>query len=198
MGHRHEGWFGWDHEERHAGGRHPRGGGPPGGGHPFGPPFGGFPRWFFGRGARARRGDVRAGILALLAEQPRNGYQIMQELQQRSGGAWRPSPGSVYPALAQLEDEGLVRAREDASGRLFELTAAGKKEAAQVGEAPWRTVGGDTGDELVDLLHQMKHIGAATMQILHGGDAAQIAEARKILGEARRKLYGMLAEDDDG
>src|SRR6185503_9728292 len=75
-------------------------------------PFGNFPFGGGRRGPRAKRGDIRAGILALLAEQPRNGYQIMQELEQRSRGAWRPSPGSVYPALQQLEDEGLVRVQE--------------------------------------------------------------------------------------
>jgi hypothetical protein len=87
----------------HGRGGHGRGGrrGRP----PFGPPFG--PG--FGRGSRARRGDVRAALLVLLAEEPRNGYGLMQEIESRSEGAWRPSPGSVYPALQQLEDEGLVR-----------------------------------------------------------------------------------------
>src|SRR5580693_5727276 len=73
---------------------------------PFGP---GGPR---GRGRRARRGDIRTAALLLLAEEPRNGYQIMQEVQERSGGVWSPSPGSVYPALQQLEDEGLIRTEE--------------------------------------------------------------------------------------
>src|SRR5262245_40918341 len=87
-----------------------------GGGFPFGGfPWGGGPR----RGPRAKRGDIRAAILALLAETPRNGYQIMQELEQRSRGMWRPSPGSVYPALQQLEDEGLVQAREEGTGRVY-------------------------------------------------------------------------------
>ena len=114
----------WCHPEdlaaRFAAGRgsgHRHGRGPFG----FGPPWGGrggHPPFPFFRGPRARRGDVRAGILALLREQPRNGYQIMQELEQRSGGLWRPSPGSVYPALQLLEDEGLVRVEEQAGGAL--------------------------------------------------------------------------------
>src|SRR5262245_47011377 len=108
------------------------GGFPPGppGAPPFGGPFGPWQMAMRLRG-RARRGDVRAGILALLAEQPRNGYQIMQELQQRSRGMWRPSPGSVYPALEQLEDEGLVRAETTAAGRAYHLTERGRAYVAE-------------------------------------------------------------------
>src|SRR5664279_524303 len=95
----------------------------------FGGPFGGFghrggPR---GRGRKARRGDIRTAALLLLAEEPRNGYQIMQEVQERSGGVWRPSPGSVYPALAQLEDEGLIRSTEAEGARHFEITDTGRE-----------------------------------------------------------------------
>src|SRR5918997_3263983 len=82
---------------------------------PFGPGFGGA-----GGGRKARRGDVRAAILVLLDEEPRNGYQLMQEIEERSDGAWRPSPGSIYPALQQLEDEGLVRPREGEGRKLLE------------------------------------------------------------------------------
>src|SRR5215208_2879278 len=91
---------------------------------PFGGPmgFGGGP--FGGRGPRARRGDVRQALLTLLAEEPRNGYQLMQEIERRSEGVWRPSPGSVYPALQQLEDEGLVRAEESDGSKRFVLTDA--------------------------------------------------------------------------
>src|SRR5213079_3522103 len=102
--------------------RHGRGGwGGPWGGPPFGPRgFGG------GRRRRMRRGDVRAAVLVLLAEEPRNGYGLMQEIERRSDGVWRPSPGSVYPALQQLEDEGLVRSTESDGRRVFELTEAGR------------------------------------------------------------------------
>ena len=79
-----------------------------------------------GRGRR-RRGDVRAALLLLLAEEPRNGYQLMQAIEERSGGRWRPSPGSVYPTLAQLEDEGLIRATERDGTKLFEITDAGRE-----------------------------------------------------------------------
>ena len=90
--------------------------------HPFGAQWGMFggqmfgPPWAAaaaaGAGPKARRGDVRAAILAVLAEQPMNGYQIIQEIAERSGGAWKPSPGSIYPTLQQLEDEGLVTRRD--------------------------------------------------------------------------------------
>src|SRR5262245_7555128 len=108
------------------------GGFPPGGPPPGGPPMGGWPwnLWsLFRRGPRVRRGNVRAAILSLLAEQPRNGYQLMRELAERSQGAWRPSPGSVYPSLQQLEDEGLVREESSGvapGGRVFALTDKGR------------------------------------------------------------------------
>src|SRR3954447_26862627 len=103
-----------------------------GGEHRGGPGWGGpgfpGPR---GRGPRARRGDVRTAMLLLLNEEPRNGYGLMQEIEERSGGAWRPSPGSVYPALSQLEDEGLVRVEEVEGGRTFVLTDVGRAHVAE-------------------------------------------------------------------
>ena len=90
-------------------------------GFPGGGPFGGPPPWA-GRRSKARRGDVRAAILALLAEEPRNGYQLIQEIDERSDGEWRPSPGAVYPALQQLTDEGLIEADEQDGRRTFRLS----------------------------------------------------------------------------
>ncbi len=164
-----------------------------------GPPHGGFPG-FLGRGPRAARGDVRAGILALLAEEPMHGYQIMQELAERSGGVWRPSPGSIYPTLQLLQDEGLVSGQEREGGRrLFELTDTGREAVtAAAGErAPWEAVGdeGDTGAlELRDLLGQ---VAAAARQVVRAGEAPQIAQAKEILREARQRLYRALADDDE-
>jgi DNA-binding PadR family transcriptional regulator len=158
---------------------------------------GGFPG-FLGRGPRAGRGDVRAAILALLAEEPMHGYQIMRELGERSGGVWRPSPGSIYPTLQQLEDEELVRPETGEGGRrVFTLTDAGREAqaAAAGGPAPWEEVGveGDTTAlELRDLVGQV--MGAAR-QVLHAGEPAQIAQAKDVLRDARRKLYRILAED---
>jgi DNA-binding PadR family transcriptional regulator len=180
-------------------------GGPPGG---FSPPAGlpwALLSMFRGRGPRARRGNVRAAILSLLAEQPRNGYQIMRELAERSQGAWRPSPGSVYPQLQQLEDEGLVH--EEASGvapggRVFALTDAGRAYVAKHRDelaAAWESAApGDNASAVVAAATQIRHIAGAAMQIAQGGSAAQIAEAQRILAEARRGLYGVLAEGDDG
>jgi DNA-binding PadR family transcriptional regulator len=169
-----------------------RGGGP-GRGFPFGP-FGPF-----GRGPRARRGDVRAGILALLAEGPRNGYQIIQELGQRSGGAWRPSPGSIYPALQQLEDEGLVRAEEIDGKRAFRLTDAGRDYMAARREepaAPWDAMSGGAEHPAMETGELLQQVALAAMQVVHTGTAAQQAEARQILTNARRSLYRVLAEDE--
>jgi len=152
------------------------------------------------RGTRARRGDIRSGILALLAEGPRNGYQIMQELEQRSRGMWRPSPGAVYPALQQLEDEGLVTVDTSGSGRVFTLTARGRTEAtsrAAGGEAPWETVGSSAGNDLPELFHLFKQVAGAAVQVAQAGSPSQIAEARRILGDTRRALYRLLADDGE-
>jgi DNA-binding PadR family transcriptional regulator len=159
---------------------------------PFGP--GGFG---FRRGPRARRGDIRAAILALLREEPRNGYQIMQELKQRSQGLWNPSPGSVYPALQLLEDERLVVNEEGAGGRLYALTSQGKayvKEHADEIAAPWEALSNAAGDGFVEMMGLFHQLGAAAMQVVQAGNAAQIAKARKILVATRRSLYEILAE----
>jgi DNA-binding PadR family transcriptional regulator len=184
-------------------------GGAPGHGHGgpfgFGGPPGGFapgPLGFFNlfrRGPRARRGDIRSAILVLLAEQSRNGYQIMQELEQRSRGVWRPSPGAVYPALQLLEDEGLIAADTSGSGRTFALTDKGREEAtAQTdeNEAPWESVSDSAGSDIPEMFHLMKHVGAAAIQVAQTGSAAQVAEARKILAQTRKALYRLLADED--
>jgi DNA-binding PadR family transcriptional regulator len=175
----------------------PRGGFGPGG--PFGPHH-------RGRGGRrARRGDIRSAILLLLAEEPRNGYGLMQEIEERSGGVWRPSPGSVYPALSQLEDEGLVRATEHDGRKAFALTDEGTAHVEANRErfgTPWQTVGEGASDELHDLRHAAQALAIAAMQVAQTGTKEQLAEAKAILEEARRRLYRLLAgdapSDDDG
>jgi len=169
----------------------------------FGGPFGPGPRGPFGRGGgrRARRGDIRLASLLLLAEEPRNGYAIMQELEQRSGGLWRPSPGSVYPALAQLEDEGLIRSTEEDGGRVFELTDAGKAQVAERPEdapAPWDTVGQGVPDEARALFGQMRQLGGALIQVAQSGSTEQAKKASAVLDEARRSIYRILADGDEG
>jgi len=198
-----EGWnWGAAHFGGPPGGGGGRGGGPAGFG--FGGmggfPFGNLPFPFRRRGGRARRGDIRAGILALLAEAPRNGYQIMQELGERSRGMWRPSPGSVYPALQQLQDEGLVRSEEAGTGRMFHLTDNGRKyveEHRAETEAPWEWATSAADEELFELFGQIRHIGAALWQIASSGQSEQIAQARKILTDARRALYRILSEEPE-
>jgi DNA-binding PadR family transcriptional regulator len=184
------GWLRMGHQ--HHGGRRGRHGGFGYGG-PFG--FGG-PGSGFGRGPRARRGDVRAALLALLAEEPRNGYQLMQEIENRSEGVWRPSPGSVYPALQQLEDEGLVRATERDGRKVFELTDTGRTAAAEQPEAPWDAVSDKVDGEVWELFGVARQVGMAIIQLAQAGNPDQIAAAREILGNARRALYGILADDE--
>jgi DNA-binding PadR family transcriptional regulator len=179
-----------------------RGGGDPGHGGPWGPPFGyGGPRGGFrGRHGKARRGDIRTAILLLLAEEPRNGYSIMQELEERSDGIWRPSPGSVYPALSQLEDEGLVRSVESDGRKLFEITDAGREQLAARptdAPAPWDTLVGGVSNEVKDLFGVMRQVAVASAQLAQTASATQIAEAKKVLIEARRALYRILGEGDE-
>jgi DNA-binding PadR family transcriptional regulator len=183
----------------HFGGRGRGGAGGAAWGFGGGFPFGNFP-WGGGRrGPRARRGDIRAAILALLAESPRNGYQIMQELEQRSRGMWRPSPGSVYPALQQLEDEGLIQAKEAGTGRVFQLTEQGQKYVAEhraETQAPWEWATTEAEEGAYDLLGQIRPIVIALTQIVSSGQPEQLAKARKVLSETRRGLYAILSEED--
>jgi DNA-binding PadR family transcriptional regulator len=189
-------WFGWLAMSR---------GGPHGhrghrGGRPGNPPFG-FPGFGPPRGPRARRGDVRAALLALLAEEPRNGYQLMQEIEHRSNGIWRPSPGSVYPALQQLEDEGLVRVESAEGRKAYALTDDGRahveSRADELG-APWDAVKGDMGEGAWELMGSVRQIGMVLFQLTHSGSEAQLARAKEVLADTRRALYRILAEDENG
>ncbi len=168
--------------------RHGRGMGP-GRGFPFGLAA------MFGRGRAVRRGDVRAAILAVLADQPMHGYQVMQELRQRSDGRWAPSAGSVYPTLQQLEDEGLVRGEERNGRRVFSLTEQGKPEAERLKEAarPWEA---DRDPGASDPRRLALQVARATMQVYQAGSPKAIDEARRVLVATRRDLYRILAEDD--
>jgi DNA-binding PadR family transcriptional regulator len=172
--------------------RHLRGGGFGGG------PFGGG-RGGRGRGRRRQRGDVRAALLMLLTEEPMNGYQLMQTIEERSGGEWRPSPGSVYPSLAQLEDEGFVRATERDGARVFEITDAGREHIAERTDerAPWDLATDAGGNPARQLRPLIGGIAAAAMQVGQAGDEQQIAKAVELLNEARRRMYRILAEDDE-
>jgi DNA-binding PadR family transcriptional regulator len=184
-----------------GGGRGMGGAGGPGSGRGpgFGGPGGHGPHHRGGRGGRrARRGDIRSAILLLLAEEPRNGYGLMQELEERSGGVWRPSPGSVYPALSQLEDEGLVQATEHDGRKSFTLTDEGTAHVEANRErmgTPWETVGEGASGELHELRHAAQALAIAAMQVAQTGTKDQLGEAKAILEEARRGLYRLLAGD---
>jgi len=149
-------------------------------------------------GGRRPRGDVRAAILVLLDEESRNGYGIMQEIEERSAGAWRPSPGSVYPVLQQLEDEGLVRADESGERKLIQLTDAGREYVEERRRAlgtPWDTAAAGVSEDMIELRRLVWQIGAAVREVVGSGSDEQHAQARAVLAESRRALYRILAGD---
>jgi len=146
---------------------------------------------------RMARGDVRTAVLAILAEQPMHGYQIIREIEERSGGAWKPSPGSVYPTLQLLADEGLVSAEESGGKKTYSLTAAGREEVeAGEGEAaPWEAPGMKDAANATALPKAGARLAQAVGQVASGGSPEQVQRAVDVLDEARRKLYSILAED---
>src|SRR3954468_24214424 len=150
-----------------------------------------------GRG-RAPRGDVRTAVLLLLEEQPMHGYQLMQAIAERSGGAWRPSPGAVYPTINQLEDERLVTVTADAGRRLVTLTHAGREQLAEHRDAwgdPFATF--DPATAGVDLRRLLHELADAARQVARAGTESQREAAAKILTDARRSLYLLLANGDE-
>ncbi|HEY2579096.1 MAG TPA: PadR family transcriptional regulator [Streptosporangiaceae bacterium] len=170
----------------------------------FGGPWGG---WWPGqapasppRGPKAGRGDVRAAILALLREGPRNGYQIMADIDERSGGAWRPSPGAVYPALSQLSDEGLIVGEESGGRRTFSLTEAGREYVEQhpeMARGAWESAEQQEAWQVPGLFAQAARLGGGIMQVAHAGTPEQVQAAERLLERTRRELYRILAADDE-
>lgn len=164
----------------------------------FGPGFG--PGPWGGRGGRggprgrARRGDVRASILALLVDRPMHGYEMIQEIAERSGGAWKPSPGSVYPTLQLLEDEGLIVSASEGGKKLFSLTEAGRATAADGPDAPWEDVGRGVDWEAEQEIRQAGFgLMEAFGQAWKSGDKEQREKAVAVINDARKKLYLILA-----
>jgi DNA-binding PadR family transcriptional regulator len=152
--------------------------------HGFGPPW--------AMGPKVRRGDVRIAVLGVLADRPMHGYEVIRELEQRSGGRWRPSPGSVYPTLQMLEDEGLVSGEDRDGRKVFEITDAGRDALAAAPEqGPSFAFGDDPFGELKNSAFQL---GAAAMQVAGTGTGEQVARTKEILDEARKRIYGILAE----
>ncbi|HMG41190.1 MAG TPA: PadR family transcriptional regulator [Acidimicrobiales bacterium] len=189
--------------------RYGRGPGPGPGrsGRPFGAWDQVFPPGAFGRGPgrgrhgggrRGRRGDVRAAILALLVEQPMHGYEMIQELDSRTGGIWRPSPGSVYPTLQLLEDEGLVVGEQVEGRRRFTLTDAGREVATKAAERPpWADYAdAEAATEAHGLREAVGGILNALREVGMAGSDRQRAEAMDVLKDTRRKLYAILATDE--
>jgi DNA-binding PadR family transcriptional regulator len=185
----------------------PIGGPPPWVAQMFGPEFAGGPGRGGRRRARVRRGDVRSAILDVLhtSPEPVNGYQVIQQIAERTDGVWKPSPGSVYPTIAQLQDEGLV---EDApTGRkAVQLTEAGTSYVNEHPEemaAVWAPfVEEEDDDEAVNFKQVIGQTVGAIVQVATTGTADQREKAIEILGDTRRRLYGLLAEgpedSDDG
>jgi DNA-binding PadR family transcriptional regulator len=167
---------------------------------PLGFPFGGFGGRGFGqRPRRMGQGDVRGAILILLSERPMHGYQIIQEIGGRSEGLWRPSPGSVYPALQQLEDEGLVRVEQAEGRKVAHLTDEGSvyvQERREELGTPWEAATEDYGEDLLELRDLIGQVATATVQVMQAGTKGQIAEASRLLIDVRRQLYQILAGDD--
>jgi DNA-binding PadR family transcriptional regulator len=153
-------------------------------------------------GAKVRRGDVRLAILDVLSESAMNGYQIIQQVSARTDGAWKPSPGSVYPTIQQLEDLGLVEGREVDGRRLLDLTDAGERYVVEHSvelQATWEAFErpvSDPSNHGPDLKPLLGQVMGAVWQVMINGTEQQRAEAAEVLGETRRRLYGLLADGD--
>ncbi|RKR90781.1 PadR family transcriptional regulator [Micromonospora pisi] len=169
---------------------------------PFGPPGGHGPHGH-GRGrgrGRGRRPNVRGAVLALLTERPMHGYEMIQELDSRTGGAWRPSPGSIYPTLQLLEDEGLIVATPAETGggrKRFSLTEAGQAEATEAAQTPpWEEFAQDTINSWQEIRDAGFQAMNALRQVMVNGTDEQRERAAQVLEETRRKLYAILAETE--
>ena len=147
----------------------------------------------YGGRSLANRGDMRAAILALLTEKPMHGYQVIQELTERTKGVWEPSPGSVYPTLQQLADEGLVTSDDNEGRKVFSLTDEGNEVAASAaGSPPWEALAAMS--DAVSLRQSTHSLVAAARQVAQNGTLEQVTKAREILDDARKRVYQLLAE----
>ena len=148
-------------------------------------------------GQRMGRGDVRAAVLVLLAEKPMHGYQIIHEIEERSDGAWKPSPGSVYPTLQLLADEGFISAEESNGRKTYSLTDEGRRVADAAAEqpAPWEAQNTRDSGRATALPKAGIDLAQAAAQVGRTGNPEQVKQAVAVLEEARRKLYSILAQD---
>ena len=150
-------------------------------------------------GGRRRRGDIRNAVLALLEEAPAHGYELIQRLEEKTQGAWRPSAGSIYPTLQLLEDEGLVRSVERDGKRVYELTEAGHtattERLAEAGGPPWAAgSAGGPGRRYKEFGDALRQLHLAAKQVAMTGDPDQIAKVSEIITDARKKIYMLLAD----
>lgn len=182
-----------DHDHRHFGGPRRGRGGRRGRGFGFGPDAP------MGRGPRRGRGDVRTAALLLLLERPMHGYEMILEIRERSGEAWSPSPGAIYPTIQLLTDEGLITTNDEAGKKVSSLTAEGRvvaEELAATKTAPWDDASDDAGEGAPSLRRAIHNLMMATKQVAMAGNTAQRQRATELLDEARRKIYAMLASDE--
>lgn len=147
-------------------------------------------------GTRAGKGEVRSAVLELLAERPMHGYQIIREIEKRSGGSWKPSAGSVYPTLQLLADEELISAEESNGRKIYSLTELGQEEAAGTEEsAAWEATGTASGSGFAALSKSGLELAQAAAQVGRTGTHQQVQDAITVLDESRRRLYSILAQD---
>jgi DNA-binding PadR family transcriptional regulator len=152
----------------------------------FGPPWAG--------ARKARRGDIRIAVLSALEETPAHGYEVIQRLSDRSGGRWRPSPGSVYPTLQMLEDEGMVAGEDQDGKRVFSLTDAGRQELEERRSRSDWTPPWEGDDRIAPLRKEAMSLFGAVKQAASTGDDQHLQVAIDALAEARKKIYASLAE----
>lgn len=163
----------------------------------FGPGMGG-PGRPRGRRRGGRGGDVRAAALLILAEGPQHGYQLIQEIAERSEGSWTPSPGSIYPVLQQLEDEGLLTFERVDGRKTATLTDEGtayvEENREQFG-TPWKVAEGDQHREMHEFATSLKGFINAWKQVAQAGTPAQREKATAVVEDARKAMYQILADD---
>jgi DNA-binding PadR family transcriptional regulator len=197
--HDHRGRFGRGNGPGLRGGRREGGFGRRGRGG-FGGPFGGFdPEAMMGRGPRRGRGDVRTAVLMLLLERPMHGYEMIQQIKERSSEAWSPSPGAIYPTLQLLTDEGLITTEELDGKKVSKLTDAGRAAAEELAAsktAPWDDASADAGSGAHSMREAIFHLMSATKQMAMAGSDAQRQRTTELLDEARKKIYALLASDE--
>ena len=189
-----------DHDHNHRGrggpfgGRRERGAGRRGRGFGYGPD-GSMGR----RGPRRGRGDVRTAALLLLLERPMHGYEMILEIRERSGEAWSPSPGAIYPTIQLLSDEGLITTQDEDGKKVSSLTEAGRAAAEDIAAtktAPWDDASNDAGEGAPSLRHAIHHLMMATKQVAMAGNDTQRQRATELLDDTRRKIYALLASDE--